>query len=98
MQRSRCDSGAVPQLGCLPKSRDTVRTSQVACPLPSNSALGGRAVRAAPPPDHLPPLIKRRFFMVIRPLAGMAVLAALVLAAWAAAVQRSTPAHIISLS
>ena len=38
------------------------RTSQVACSSPTNSALGGRAVRAAPPPSHLPPLHAEVFY------------------------------------
>ena len=58
-QRSRCEPGAVPQLRCL---RSGGRTSQVACSLPTNSALGGRAVRAAPPPSHLPPLHAEVFY------------------------------------
>ncbi len=77
-QRSRCEPGAVPQLRCPCAPRPG--TSQVACSPPTNSALGGRAVRAAPPPSHLPSLHAEVFMFRFRYAAALA-LAALALAA-----------------
>src|SRR5438874_2740708 len=61
-------------------------TSQVACSRRRTSALGGRAVpRLQTPPGHLPPLTKRRFFMVTIKLPGALALAKRTLSSAAAA-------------
>ena len=60
-QRSRCESGAVPQLRCLPSGR----TSQVAYRhADRTSALGGRAVRRGASRRATSLRYQRRFFMV----------------------------------
>src|SRR5262249_27210637 len=93
-QRSRCESGAVPQLRCPFSKRDEPGRLHLADELSPRRKGGSRGAAAGPPPSARCGGVA----MKIGRFAGAAALAVLVLAAPAGARHGTVPQRIVSLS